>query len=80
MRSELFLINCSCYVGICTGTVYAGVIGTSGSRREYSVLGDSVNMAARFMQQACLEEEKQILIDEYHFTLYIKVYCKRSNK
>lgn len=46
---ELAVINCRCSVGIATGTVYAGVIGTSGSRREYSVLGDSVNLSARLM-------------------------------
>lgn len=46
---ELAVINCKCSIGIATGTVYAGVIGTSGSRREYSVLGDSVNLSARLM-------------------------------
>lgn len=47
---ELGILKCVCSVGIATGTVFAGVIGTSGSRREYSVLGDSVNLAARLMQ------------------------------
>lgn len=42
-------VNCRCSIGIATGTVFAGVVGTSGSRREYSVLGDSVNLAARLM-------------------------------
>ena len=46
-------IDCACSVGIATGTVFAGVVGTSGSRREYSVLGDSVNLSARLMSQAC---------------------------
>lgn len=31
--------NCECNVGIATGTVFAGVVGTSGSRKEFSVLG-----------------------------------------
>ena len=59
MRSEL---KVKCNIGITTGTVYAGVVGTSGSRREYSVLGDQANLAARLMSAAC--EENKILIDE----------------
>ena len=64
MVKALRKINCSCSVGITTGMVFAGVVGTSGSRREYSVLGDSVNLSARFMQAACQEKEKKILVDE----------------
>ena len=44
---------------------FAGVIGTSGSRREYSVLGDCVNLSARLMQLACGEEVKKIICCEY---------------
>lgn len=57
-------INCPCSIGITTGMVFAGVVGTSGNRREYSVLGDSVNLSARFMQAACQEKEKKVLVDE----------------
>lgn len=61
---ELNKINCKCSLGITTGAVFAGVVGTSGSRREFSVLGDSVNLSARFMQAAIGEKEKKILVDK----------------
>ena len=54
---ELKKLEVSCKVGIATGLVFAGVVGTSGSRREYSVLGDSVNLSARLMQLACTDKE-----------------------
>jgi len=38
-----------CNVGIATGAVFSGVVGTSGSRKEFSVLGDVVNLSARIM-------------------------------
>ena len=50
MRRELAKIdNTWCNVGISTGEVFSGVVGTSGSRKEFSVLGDFVNLAARVM-------------------------------
>lgn len=36
-------------IGVTSGTVFLGLIGGAGSRREYSVLGDKVNLAARLM-------------------------------
>lgn len=50
MRRELRKIeNTWCNVGIATGDVFSGVVGTSGSRKEFSTLGDTVNLAARIM-------------------------------
>ena len=61
---DLKAIACACSIGITTGLVFAGVVGTSGNRREYSILGDSVNLAARLMQAACGEKQKKIFVDE----------------
>jgi class 3 adenylate cyclase len=38
-----------CNIGVSTGECFAGVVGTSGSRKEFSVLGDIVNLAARII-------------------------------
>lgn len=38
-------------IGITTGQAFCGVVGARG-RREYSVLGDTVNLSARLMQHA----------------------------
>lgn len=64
LRDELSKINCPCSIGLTTGLVFTGVVGTSGNRREYSVLGDTVNLSARLMQAACGEKDFKILVDE----------------
>jgi class 3 adenylate cyclase len=42
--------------------VFSGVVGTSGSRKEFSVLGDVVNVSARIMGRSKAEKGK-IFID-----------------
>jgi len=50
MKRELLKIEGTwCNAGIATGDVFSGVVGTQGSRKEFSVLGDVVNLAARIM-------------------------------
>ena len=39
-------------IGVTSGLALCGLVGSAGSRREYSVLGDVVNQSARLMQAA----------------------------
>lgn len=41
-----------CHIGITTGLALCGPVGNAGSRREYTVLGNMVNMSARLMATA----------------------------
>lgn len=50
-------------VGITTGTALCGVVGHQGNRREYTVLGDIVNLSARLMQKA-KSENGGVITDE----------------
>ncbi|TYZ58767.1 hypothetical protein PybrP1_003336 [[Pythium] brassicae (nom. inval.)] len=50
-------------VGITTGTALCGVVGHQGNRREYTVLGDVVNLSARLMQRA-KSENGGVITDE----------------
>lgn len=61
----------SCQIGMARGLVFAAEIGEPRGRREFNILGDTVNIAARLMSRA---EENQILITS---TVYeeIAAYC-----
>ena len=50
-------------VGVTSGVAFCGVVGSAGNRREYTVLGDVVNLAARLMQHAG-RTGVQVLVDE----------------
>lgn len=59
MRRELNKIeNTWCNIGISSGELFSGVVGTSGSRKEFSVLGDIANLAARVMYWPKTQHEK----------------------
>lgn len=59
MRSEFNAMGMECSFGITTGNVYCGDVG-SVLRREFAVIGDTVNLSARLMSKA----KHGIFIDE----------------
>jgi len=60
MQKILSELGWQCAIGISSGRVFCGTIGDE-RRREYTLMGDSVNLAARLMQAS---KGKGILCDE----------------
>ncbi|KAL4102588.1 hypothetical protein PRIC1_006333 [Phytophthora ramorum] len=75
-------------VGITTGTALCGVVGHQGNRREYTVLGDIVNLSARLMQRAKSEgggvitdaATKIYTQDVLHFEMRPEIMVKGKNE
>jgi len=66
--------NVQIWIGVTTGTVYTGLVGSVGTRWEYSAIGNSVNLAARLAAKAKKKPElpnilcDQSIFDEVHET------------
>ena len=73
---------CGAKIGITTGCCFSGVCGNIGNRREYSLLGEIVNLSARYMQQSikiCDQEKKQfqlLLCKNTKNLIQYQIYCK----
>ncbi len=57
VQNELKRAGLACAIGVTTGRVFTGSVGNA-TRREYTMIGDVVNVAARFMQTAAVEREE----------------------
>lgn len=70
IRKELEKLKVHSYIGITTGRIFCGSIGNA-SRREYTTIGNAVNLSARLMGAAVKQEE---LIEKYG----IPILCDRA--
>ena len=67
MRQVLIAAGHECSIGITTGLAFCGSIGNA-QRREYTVMGNIVNLAARLMQAAKAPGHGGLLCDEPTWT------------
>lgn len=62
IQAALQALGTRVHIGLTTGRAFCGSVGNT-RRREYTLLGDTVNVAARLMQKAA-EQGQAILCDE----------------
>ena len=56
IRKELSNLSVPSYIGIATGRIFCGSVGND-SRREYTIIGNAVNLSARLMGAASRPDE-----------------------
>src|SRR5688500_6081459 len=69
IRKELTNLQVRSYIGITTGRIFCGSVGND-SRREYTIIGNAVNLSARLMSAAA---SQSMLIDKHG----IPILCDR---
>jgi class 3 adenylate cyclase/tetratricopeptide (TPR) repeat protein len=70
IRKELTRLKVRSYIGITTGRIFCGSIGNA-SRREYTTIGNAVNLSARLMGAALKQDE---LVVKYG----VPIICDRA--
>jgi class 3 adenylate cyclase/tetratricopeptide (TPR) repeat protein len=70
IRRELKTLNVRSFIGVATGRIFCGSVGNE-TRREYTTIGNAVNLSARLMGAAALQGE---LIGKYG----IPILCDRA--
>ena len=82
IQQELTKLGLKCGMGVTTGVCFSGVCGTIGNRREYSLIGEVVNLSSRFMSKGLKYRDENglksiIVIDEKTQNLIQnKIKCK----
>ncbi|HEY9647775.1 MAG TPA: adenylate/guanylate cyclase domain-containing protein, partial [Chroococcidiopsis sp.] len=71
-------INVACRIGITRGAVFAAEIGEPRGRREFNILGDPVNTAARLMTRAA--PQQILMTEEFYEAIAPQFSCEALGK